>query len=84
LLSTPPETEREVLFLKFQSGLSYREIGAVTGHSVSYVGYRIHTGIKALRAAHAARIAAEPSRNGHAHGRPALLSPASNRLSALR
>jgi RNA polymerase sigma-70 factor (ECF subfamily) len=38
-----------VLYLKFQQGLSYKEIGKVTGHSVSNVGFLIHTGMKTLR-----------------------------------
>ena len=44
-----PGPEREVLQLKFQQGLSYREIAGVTGHSVSNVGFLIHTGLKSLR-----------------------------------
>ena len=42
---------QEVLRLKFQAGLSYREIGEVTGDSVSNVGFIIHQSLKALRAA---------------------------------
>lgn len=44
------ENQREVVRLKFQSGLSYKEIAAVTELSVSNVGYLIHTAIKKLRA----------------------------------
>jgi RNA polymerase sigma-70 factor (ECF subfamily) len=44
-----PANQREVLYLKFQQGLSYKEIGKVTGHSVSNVGFLIHTGMKTLR-----------------------------------
>lgn len=43
------EKHREVLRLKFQEGLSYKEISSVTGHSESYVGVLIHEGIKKLR-----------------------------------
>ena len=43
------ENQREVVRLKFQSGLSYKEIAAVTELSVSNVGYLIHTAIKKLR-----------------------------------
>jgi RNA polymerase sigma-70 factor (ECF subfamily) len=43
--------QQEVIRLKFQQGLKYREIAAVTGLSVSNVGFLIHTGIKKLRAA---------------------------------
>jgi RNA polymerase sigma-70 factor (ECF subfamily) len=38
-----------VVRLKFQHGLSYKEIAAVTELSVSNVGYLIHTAIKKLR-----------------------------------
>ncbi len=44
-----PETQREVVLLKFQNGLSYKEIARVTQHSVSNVGYLLHTAIKTLR-----------------------------------
>jgi RNA polymerase sigma-70 factor (ECF subfamily) len=43
--------EQEVIRLKFHHGLKYREIAAVTGLSVSNVGFLIHTGIKKMRAA---------------------------------
>ena len=43
------ENQREVVRLKFQHGLSYKEIAAVTQLSVSNVGYLIHTAIKKLR-----------------------------------
>ncbi|MEO8494568.1 MAG: sigma-70 family RNA polymerase sigma factor [Planctomycetota bacterium] len=44
------ENQREVVRLKFQHGLSYKEIAAVTELSVSNVGFLIHTAIKKLRA----------------------------------
>ena len=44
-----PEREREVLHLRYRGGLSYREIAEVTGHSLSYVGVLIHTGMKRLK-----------------------------------
>lgn len=44
------ENQREVVRLKFQNGLSYKEIAAITKLSVSNVGYLIHTAIKKLRA----------------------------------
>ncbi len=49
LLSTIPEKQQEVIRLRFQAGLSYRAISAVTKLSVSNVGYLIHTGLKTLR-----------------------------------
>ena len=49
LLETLPENQQEVVRLKFQAGLSYREISRVTELSVSNVGYLIHTAIRRLR-----------------------------------
>ncbi len=43
------EHQQECIRLKFQSGLSYREISAVTDLSVSNVGFLIHTGLKLIR-----------------------------------
>lgn len=48
-LDALPERQQEVIRLKFQGGLSYREIARVTDLSVSNVGFLIHTGIKAIR-----------------------------------
>ena len=50
-LSCLSENQQEVIRLKFQQGLKYREIAPVTGLSVSNVGFLIHTGLKKLRAA---------------------------------
>jgi RNA polymerase sigma-70 factor (ECF subfamily) len=50
LLDTLPENQREVVRLKFQGGLSYKEISRVTELSVSNVGYLLHTALKTLRA----------------------------------
>jgi len=50
VIATLPANQQEVVRLRFQGGLSYKEIGAVTGNSESNVGYLIHTAIKALRA----------------------------------
>lgn len=44
-----PDKQREVVRLKFQQGLSYKEISSVTGLSVSNVGFLIHTGVKTIR-----------------------------------
>lgn len=44
-----PDRQQEVIRLKFQNGLSYREISRVTELSVSNVGFLIHTGLKTLR-----------------------------------
>ncbi len=42
--------EKEVLVLKFNDDLSYKEIAELTGISVSLVGVRIHNGLEKIRA----------------------------------
>jgi RNA polymerase sigma-70 factor (ECF subfamily) len=49
LLGGLPANQQEVVRLKFQEGMSYKEIAAITGLSVSNVGYLLHTAVKALR-----------------------------------
>lgn len=49
LVGTLPKNQREVIYLKFQCDLSYKEISEVTRLSVTNVGFLIHTAIKALR-----------------------------------
>ena len=49
VLNALPENQREVIRLKVQHGLSYREISTVTGLSVSNVGFLLHKGITTLR-----------------------------------
>ena len=49
VLSRLTPDQQEAIRLKFQHGLSYREIAAVTGHSETNVGFLIHRGIKRLR-----------------------------------
>ena len=49
LLQRLPAAQQEVIRLKFQQSLSYREIARITELSESNVGYLIHMGIKALR-----------------------------------
>lgn len=44
-----PANQREVIRLKFQGDLSYREIAEVTDLSVGNVGFLLHTGLKRLR-----------------------------------
>jgi RNA polymerase sigma factor (sigma-70 family) len=48
-LETLAENQQEVIRLRFQNGMSYKEISRITGHSVSNVGFLIHTAIRALR-----------------------------------
>ena len=48
-LSQLPARQQEVLRLKFQQGLSYADIAAVTTLSVANVGFLLSTGLAALR-----------------------------------
>lgn len=49
MLARLPANQQEVIRLKFQQGLSYKEISGITGLSVTNVGVLIHTGMKRLR-----------------------------------
>jgi RNA polymerase sigma factor (sigma-70 family) len=49
IMDTLPTNQREVLRLKFQCDLSYKEISEITRLSVTNVGFLIHTAIKAVR-----------------------------------
>ena len=49
ILDTLPPRQQEVLQLKFQNDLSYREISEITQLSVSNVGVVIHNALKTLR-----------------------------------
>ena len=44
-----PHNQREVVRLKFQQELSYKQIAAVTGLSIGNVGYLLHTALNTLR-----------------------------------
>ncbi len=43
------DNQREVILLKFQQGLSYKEISETTGLTSSNVGFLLHTGLKKLK-----------------------------------
>jgi RNA polymerase sigma-70 factor (ECF subfamily) len=49
MLNHLPENQKEAITLKFGHGLSYKEIAEITGHTVSNVGFLIHTGLKTVR-----------------------------------
>jgi RNA polymerase sigma-70 factor (ECF subfamily) len=49
LLDQLSENQRDVIRLKFQNDLSYREIAEITKLSVGNVGFLLHTGLKKLR-----------------------------------
>lgn len=48
-LSKLPQKQQEVIRLKFQQQMSYREIAQSTMLSESNIGYLLHTGLKTLR-----------------------------------
>lgn len=49
-LSKIPEKYREILLLRFQGGLAYKEIARVLDISLENTKFRIHHGLKLLRA----------------------------------
>jgi RNA polymerase sigma factor (sigma-70 family) len=49
LVERLPAKQQEVLRLKFQGGLSYKEIAEVTGDSIGNVGFLLHVALRALR-----------------------------------
>ena len=48
-LAALPRNQQECIRLKFQGGLSYKQISEVTGLTVTNVGFLIHTGLKTVR-----------------------------------
>ena len=49
MIGSLPEKQQESIRLKFQHGLSYRQISKVMDLTTSYVGYLIHAGLKTIR-----------------------------------
>ena len=49
IVDTLPRNQREVIHLKFQCDLSYKEIADVTKLSISNVGFLIHTAVRTIR-----------------------------------
>ena len=49
LIARLPVRQQEVLRLKFQEGMSYRQISAITATSVGNVGFLLHHALKTLR-----------------------------------
>ena len=58
LVEDLPKNQREVVYLKFQCDLSYKEISEVTKLSVSNIGFLLHTALKTIRQ----RVLSEPAR----------------------
>jgi RNA polymerase sigma factor (sigma-70 family) len=49
VLETLPESQQEAICLRFQAGLTYKEISEVTGHSVGNVGFLLHAAVTKIR-----------------------------------
>ena len=49
LIEELPARQKEVMRLKFQSNLSYKEIAEAVGISISNVGFVVHSALKKLR-----------------------------------
>src|SRR5436853_7939953 len=49
MLNGLPKNQREVIYLKFQCDLSYKEISEITRLSVTNVGFLIHAAVRAIR-----------------------------------
>jgi RNA polymerase sigma factor (sigma-70 family) len=49
LVESLPKNQREVVYLKFQCDLSYKEISEITKLSVSNVGFLLHTALRMVR-----------------------------------
>jgi RNA polymerase sigma factor (sigma-70 family) len=54
-LASLSPAQKEVIRLKFQEDMSYKEISAVTGHSISHVGTLVHRAIQKIQKGMAAR-----------------------------
>jgi RNA polymerase sigma factor (sigma-70 family) len=76
VLDSLPRNQREVVHLRFQGGLSYKEISAVTALSVSNVGFLLHTAVRAIRS----RLGAETSGAGHEYSSHQSQRPEVDRL----
>ncbi|MDQ3622397.1 MAG: sigma-70 family RNA polymerase sigma factor [Verrucomicrobiota bacterium] len=59
LLDQLSANQREVIRLKFQNDLSYKEIASITELSVTNVGFLLHTGLRKLRVLVAAKLGEE-------------------------
>ena len=49
LMKSLPDRQRELVRLKFEAGLSYRDIASATGLSVTNVGTLLHQAVQSLR-----------------------------------
>ncbi|RYD26749.1 MAG: hypothetical protein EOP86_25485, partial [Verrucomicrobiaceae bacterium] len=49
LITALPEIHQQVVRLKFETGLAYRDIAAATGLSIANVGWLLHQAVASLR-----------------------------------
>lgn len=49
LIARLPDNQQEVVRLKFETGLAYRDIAAATGLSIANVGWLLHQAVTTLR-----------------------------------
>lgn len=63
-LQTLSANQQEVVRLKFQHGMSYKQISEVTNLSVTNIGFLLHTAIKTLRQRLGAEVADPQERHG--------------------
>jgi RNA polymerase sigma-70 factor (ECF subfamily) len=67
VVQTLPKNQREVIYLKFQCDLSYKEISDITKLSVTNVGFLIHTAVRNIRQQILSETTSQTSRNTQAH-----------------
>ena len=60
VVQTLPKNQREVIYLKFQCDLSYKEISDITKLSVTNVGFLIHTAVRNIRQQMLSETASKP------------------------
>ena len=80
ILDTLPRNQREVVHLRFQGGLSYRDISNVTGLSLGNVGFLLHTAVRAIRT----RVTAETTGADHGYSSHQPERPEVDRIRAGR
>jgi RNA polymerase sigma-70 factor (ECF subfamily) len=65
VVQTLPKNQREVIYLKFQCDLSYKEISDITKLSVTNVGFLIHTAVRNIRQQMLSETTSQPRGNAH-------------------
>lgn len=61
LIGDLDQRQQEILRLKFQNSMSYKEIASVTGLTATNVGFILHTAIQKLRKRATAELGLEPN-----------------------